>query len=247
MEIIIDKELKDLLVPQTAEERSCLEKSILENGYDDANRLVVWKDHNILVDGHNRFEVCKKHNIEFTYVEHEFDSKEEVINYMVDAQLSRRNIDPKTRQDLIGRKYNLEKKSRGGAKGNGCTLNTADDIAEKFNVSPRTVKSAGKYSESLDKLCETSLVSRQELMTKTSIRDVNEIAKLDVCEQKEVLTKIASGTSLREAVKIEKPMMISFSIASENKDKMVKMLGSMNKDQWINSLITEEWDRIKIN
>ena len=246
MEITIDKDFKELIAPQTKEENEALEQSILEDGFNNAYPLIVWKGYNILVDGHHRFEICKKHNIEFTIIEQEFDSKEAAINWMVDNQLSRRNIDYKTRQDLLGRKYNLVKKTRGGAKGNTCTLNSANELAAEFNMSPRTVKNAGKYNEHLNKLCETSQISRKDLMENTSIQDINEIVKLDEDKQKEVLDKIMSGTSLREVIKIEKHIMISFSIATENKDHMLQMLGNLTKDQFINYLINAEYGRINI-
>ena len=51
-----------------------LEENILQNGCRDS--LVLWGD--ILVDGHNRYEICTKHNIPFSTIEKQFDSHEEV-------------------------------------------------------------------------------------------------------------------------------------------------------------------------
>lgn len=121
--VIIDQEFKDLIAPLNQEEYSSLEKNLLENGFNKAYPLILWKGHDILVDGHNRHGLCVKYGIEFTFIEQEFDSREDVINWMVDNQLSRRSIDNDTRAYLIGKKYNLEKSSRGGvrSKGNSCT------------------------------------------------------------------------------------------------------------------------------
>lgn len=80
----IDPELKDLLPPLTNEEKKQLEKSILENGYIGIP-IFTWNDY--IVDGHNRYEICWKHNIPFDSTALTFDTKEEIIEWMLDIQL----------------------------------------------------------------------------------------------------------------------------------------------------------------
>jgi len=68
-DIVIDEEFKYLLPPLDSESAATLEADILEHGLRDA--LVLWKDSNqegdnqkrsnILIDGHNRYEILKKH------------------------------------------------------------------------------------------------------------------------------------------------------------------------------------------
>ena len=86
--IIVDDEFKKLIPPLTAEERKGLEESILKEGCRDA--LILWG--NILIDGHNRYEICTKHNIPFKTIQKDFKSRDEVILYMIDTQFSRRNL-----------------------------------------------------------------------------------------------------------------------------------------------------------
>ena len=52
----INEEFKNVMPPLTEEEYRGLEKSLLEEGCRDP--LVVWGD--ILIDGHNRYEICLK-------------------------------------------------------------------------------------------------------------------------------------------------------------------------------------------
>ena len=59
----IDPEFKALIPPLTPDERAGLEASILTEGCRDA--LIVWGD--ILIDGHNRYEICTKHNIPYKF------------------------------------------------------------------------------------------------------------------------------------------------------------------------------------
>lgn len=84
----IDNEFKSLIPPLTDEEYKGLEQSILEEGCRDA--LVMWGD--TLIDGHNRYEICTKHNIAFNAVQMDFDSREDVIQWIILNQFSRRNL-----------------------------------------------------------------------------------------------------------------------------------------------------------
>lgn len=86
--MIIDNEFKGLIPPLTDEEYKGLEESILKDGCRDA--LVLWGE--ILVDGHNRYEICTRHNIPFKTVQKTFESKDEVFLWMIDNQKSRRNL-----------------------------------------------------------------------------------------------------------------------------------------------------------
>lgn len=91
-ELKIDPELKDLLPPLTDEEFKQLEKNILDNGYDKNFPIMEW--HGYIADGHNRYSICKKHNIDPVIGTLAYDTKEEVMRWMLDIQLGRRNLSP---------------------------------------------------------------------------------------------------------------------------------------------------------
>jgi len=57
----IDPAFEHYWPPLPDEKFIILEKSILEEGIRE--NLVVWKEKNILLDGHQRFVICKKHGI----------------------------------------------------------------------------------------------------------------------------------------------------------------------------------------
>ena len=59
--IILDKEFQALIPPLSAEEKAQLEENIVAEGCRDA--LITWQG--ILLDGHNRFEICERLNIQF--------------------------------------------------------------------------------------------------------------------------------------------------------------------------------------
>ena len=85
-EIKIDPEFKNLIPPLTDEEYDGLRDSLLSEGCRDA--LVLWND--VLVDGHNRYEICKKHGIPFKTIQKDFVSREDAILCMLGVKLLRR-------------------------------------------------------------------------------------------------------------------------------------------------------------
>jgi hypothetical protein len=123
--IIILDELRDLIPPLQEEESNQLEKNILAEGCREA--LLIWQtaanvlDTNstqtstvyILVDGHNRYGICLKHKLNFKIHLISFDSLKEVMDYMIDNQLGRRNLIPEQASYLRGLRYNTEKLEKG--------------------------------------------------------------------------------------------------------------------------------------
>jgi len=72
--IIIDDEFRIYLPTLDNATYEALEQSLLEHGSRDP--LVLWGD--ILIDGYNRLRICTEHDIPFTTVSMEFDSREGV-------------------------------------------------------------------------------------------------------------------------------------------------------------------------
>ena len=59
MTLRIEPDFKNLIPPLTEEERQQLEDSIVQSRHC-RDALVVWGK--TIVDGHNRYEICRKHN-----------------------------------------------------------------------------------------------------------------------------------------------------------------------------------------
>ena len=95
--MVIDNEFQGLIPTLTDDEFKGLEDSILSEGCRDA--LVVWGD--TLVDGHNRYKICKKHNLPFKTIQKEFSSRDEVLLWILNNQLSRRNLNDFQRIELV--------------------------------------------------------------------------------------------------------------------------------------------------
>lgn len=93
---IIDPEFRDLIPPLSKEEYAGLEASLKEFGCHTA--IVTWNG--IIIDGHNRFEICTKYGIEFDELEWPFKDRREARIWILDNQLSRRNISEIVRMDM---------------------------------------------------------------------------------------------------------------------------------------------------
>src|ERR1044072_4361607 len=89
MDVVVNEELKAYIDPLTSEEFEALERSLLAEGWRDA--LVLWGD--VLVDGQNRSESCRKHGLPCQTVHNtRFQSMEDVHLWMIDQHLGRRSI-----------------------------------------------------------------------------------------------------------------------------------------------------------
>jgi hypothetical protein len=104
VDIFVNEELKAYIDPLTTEEFEALERSLLAEGCRDA--LVLWGD--ILVDGHNRYEICRKHGLPFQTVQNtRFQSLADVHLWMIDQHLGRRSITEFQRGVLALRKREI--------------------------------------------------------------------------------------------------------------------------------------------
>ena len=105
MELKIDPEFKGLIKELQPKDYLQLESNILTDGCRVA--IITWNG--VIVDGHNRYEICTRYNIPFRAHEMEFDCREAVIAWICANQLGRHNISEETRKYLIGVQYNTEK------------------------------------------------------------------------------------------------------------------------------------------
>jgi len=104
-ELIIDEEFRDLLPTLDEETYKLLEENLKENGCRDA--LVAWGG--ILLDGHNRYEICKEYGIHFNIVEKQFSCREEALIWIITTQVSRRNLTPIQLSHCRGLHYRTDK------------------------------------------------------------------------------------------------------------------------------------------
>lgn len=152
--LIIDPEFRDLIRPLDADEQQRLEASLLVEGCRDA--LLVWRG--ILVDGHNRHEICMRLGIPFRMQELSLldDTREGAMAWAIDNQLARRNLHPDDASLLRGRAYRLIANAKGRPEKMGKTYpftgRTSEQVATRYGVSEKTVRNDSDYFEAVEKL-----------------------------------------------------------------------------------------------
>jgi 16S rRNA G966 N2-methylase RsmD len=191
MTVIIKKNLNfsTLLMPLTDNERNGLEQSILAEGCHTP--LVVWNG--VLVDGHNRYSICIRHGLSFDVREVEFANEQAATNWIIDNQLSRRNLTVEQTWYLRAKRYEAKKKPHGGDRGNqyapklpSCNnynlAKTEDEIAKEYNVSPRTIHNNVQYAKNIDIIAtslgedtKNKILNREVRVTQ---KDVGKLAKI---------------------------------------------------------------------
>lgn len=226
MELTILDEIKNQLFPPQKEELELLEESILKEGIREP--LIVWNNNGkqILVDGHNRYEIARKHNLSFTTITKEFADLEEAIDWINRNQLGRRNLTDEQRKYLIGKIYNQQKKKHGGQGGNRYTgkisviesaqiehfLNTdngkqktAEKLSNIVEYAPSTIRRCSNFAEAVEKVKEISPVAAQKILQgeiKDAVTVLPQITKKEPEKLPDIVKKIEQGNKkVKEAVK----------------------------------------------
>lgn len=148
MNITINDELRSFVDPLAPIEYAALERSLLAEGCRDA--LVLWGD--VLIDGHNRYDICRKHGIAFRTVQNNsFASLEDVMLWMIDNHLARRSVSDFQRGVLALRKKEIHAARMAGkpaadesgqddpAADMSPPWSTREDIARAARVSSNTI------------------------------------------------------------------------------------------------------------
>lgn len=95
--LTIDPELHGLIPPLTELERERLEQNILADGCRDP--LAVWQG--ILLDGHNRLEICETHGLPYATTDVELADRDAAKLWIIDNQFGRRNLTDGTKWELM--------------------------------------------------------------------------------------------------------------------------------------------------
>ena len=90
IKLLVDAEIKALIPPLTEEECKGLEENIQREGCIDS--VKIWKGKNIILDGHHRYAICTKYNIDFKTQEIDIRDITNAKIWVIRNQLQRRNV-----------------------------------------------------------------------------------------------------------------------------------------------------------
>ena len=213
-EIKIDPEFKNLIPPLTDEEYDGLRDSLLSEGCRDA--LVLWND--VLVDGHNRYEICSKHGIPFKTIQKDFDSREDAMLWMIDLQRNRRNLSKPDRILLAQKKKNIlakkamEKQKESQSKYHGNQYDKRYDVNIDNTPSINVRKEIAREADvSTGTLAQFEYVQKRKPEMIESIRkkdmSINQAYKAVRLEEKKEIIKQAEQSIVEQATEENKPIL----------------------------------------
>ena len=200
----IDEELSGLIPPLTEDEYSRLEQSILDEGCRDA--IILWG--NIIVDGHNRYRICHEHNIPFKTLHKEFADRNEVKLWMLQNQLSRRNLSDLARVEMVRK---CEDAVKAQAK-----LRQLSGLTNQGSIVSVNLRTRGRASNELGEMAGVSASTYEHATTvldkapapvieatrkkELSINAAYEVTKLPEEKQAEISKRIEQGESAKVVV-----------------------------------------------
>jgi len=170
-EIFIDEEFNSLLPELDEKTHASLEENLLNNGC--VYPILLWG--NIIIDGHIRYQICKKHDIPFSTVNKDFASRDDALVWIITTQILRRNLTPLQLSYYRGTHYQAVKRIQGDYKrlpdenknrqNDGFTGSTARRLAEQYSVSPRTIERDAKVAEAISAIGKSSPDAKRNILS----------------------------------------------------------------------------------
>lgn len=199
----IDPEFQNKIPPIGEDEFRQLRENILAAG-EVFEPLVVWKEEQILVDGHNRWKVIQENpqitQIRYSVRDISFPDKWAAFEWMYRNQLGRRNLTDEQRTYTVGKM--LEARKHGGNQyttNNAAGQNdrqqktrkeikagTAGEIGEEVGMSEKNVRRAEKFAKGVDALREVSPAAADKVLNGNAKVPKSAVAEMARMEQDEV-------------------------------------------------------------
>jgi hypothetical protein len=210
-EFKIDPWLRDYLPGTSDTETGLLEEQLIETNGPD-HPLVVWDEEDLLVDGHRRFGICKKHGLPYQVVRKSFKDRDEVVNWMLVTQISRRNVMDHDRAVLTSRYYRHCQELKGDDVG-GSVVET---VSNATGQSARTIHRANEYARAFESLHDGWKETIKGRIIRCPQKYVLPLAKLNFAQQERLLEEVleagdigpmkeAFGKGKRPAASVHKP------------------------------------------
>lgn len=211
--LVIDPEFRDLIPALQESERKILEENLRKEGCRDP--IATWNG--VILDGHNRYEICRRLGIPFATIEVPVYNREEAVAWICANQLGKRNISDVTRRYLIGKRYAMEKivgahnpsgKNQYSKKEEAratmlhrpyyddTACRTRERLANEYHISHTTVLNYECYTQAVDYLWEVMPELVPKILSgqiKISQENIVELAKLPPLEVRRVGNEILKG------------------------------------------------------
>lgn len=174
--IQIDNEFKNLIPPLSTEEFQQLEENIIRDGC--LHEIIVWNE--LIIDGHNRYQICTENNIPYKAKNWNFDSREDAKEWIIRNQFGRRNINDYQRsllavqlKDIISAKAKENQSIRKGSQPGATPKNSAE--LKPIETRQEIAKIAGVSHDTIHKVekIETAAPSPIKEAAKNNVISIN--------------------------------------------------------------------------
>lgn len=216
LKLSIHPDLRHLLLPLSADERTQLISNLRAEGCRDA--LVVWEEENAILDGHNRYDICETYELPYRIEKVSLPNLEAAKAWMLRHQLGRRNLTLEQASYLRGKEQELVGQHRTGPPSNNldnnCLNKTNSQLAQEHKVHANTIKNDAAYAKSVDAIAAVAPEAKQAILARDTQLDRKDVKALaDIAEEspqaaKHIFAAIAQAPTrkekkgvLREAIK----------------------------------------------
>ena len=216
--IVILPVFKDLIRPLDNDEMAQLKANILSNGCQDS--LKIWQttqkvtnsdsatneEQFVLIDGHNRYKICTENNVSFAVSIMKFQSLDDVISWMIDLQLGRRNMSLNEISYYRGLKYNQEKKieKTDNFSSTGTSLKTSQKLAEQYGINEKTIRRDAEFAKGVESLSQELKRDFLSGNVKVTKKDIEELGKADTREKVSTIEAIKTYIAPKKDIQVPK-------------------------------------------
>ena len=178
--LVIDNEFKNLIPSLTKEEYDQLENSIKEEGCRDS--LITWN--HTIIDGHNRYDICNRHNIPFDTVSKDFNDRSEVKLWIINNQFGRRNLTKYDRSVLALKKKKII--AANAKKNQGARTDISQKSVKSIDTQKQLAKDAGVSHDTIHKVevIERSATEEQKNKIRNQTSSINKVYKDIVTQER---------------------------------------------------------------
>jgi hypothetical protein len=155
-----------------------------------------------------------------------FQSLDDVISWMIDLQLGRRNMSPNEIAYYRGLKYNQEKKieKTDNFSTTGTTVKTAQKLAEQYGINEKTIRRDAEFAKGVESLAPELKRDFLNGNVKVPKKDIEELGKIGVQEKIEtaeaLTTYIAPKKNIGSRATEKKVTLIIVDKAEKIRDKI---------------------------
>ena len=169
----IDPEFKSLMHPLSEKEFLSLRENILDGG--TTYSIAAWNEY--LIDGYERYMICRQENIPYHVHRIGFSCREHAITWICREQLKKGNLTNERYRYLIGKRYETERIVRNDSGTepsqqtshnklqNTNSYRTALKLGEEYSLSHNTVYKYGVYSRMVDIIMEKDADLAQKILS----------------------------------------------------------------------------------